>query len=488
MIIQNGFSCEREIKIFYNMFFGAEEDLTVFSNFSRSGKIINTYTAIYFNGGQYTDDYYFEFDINGKSEKLIKKVFTAACTKSFVHAAAKIRGISNPWGVMCGIRPAKNVRELRREGFSYDEISDIFKSVYEVSPEKISLSVTVAKNEEEILKKIEKNSVALYIGIPFCPTRCSYCSFVSTDIRVSGKYMDEFCDKLVVEMKKTAEVIQKNGLYVQSVYIGGGTPTALDEKNLEKVLSAVYNTFNLDRLREYTLEAGRADTITKKKLETAKKYGADRISINPQTMNNITLKRVGRSHTAGETAACFKIARDVGFDNINMDLIAGLPGETCEMFEYSLDEVIKLNPEDITIHTLSLKHGARLKNTDFKHSSEINRMLSYAQKRMEETGRIPYYMYRQKNMAGNLENVGYSKPGKMSIYNISIMEETQTILAMGGGGSTKIILPDDIVRVYNYKNPKEYADRFENILKRKDEISEILGGKSDVGQRKENFD
>ncbi|MCD8391591.1 MAG: coproporphyrinogen dehydrogenase HemZ [Firmicutes bacterium] len=483
MIIQNGFSCEREIKIFLNMYFDADEEPAVISNFSYDGGTINAYTVIYFNGGEYADDYYFEFDADGKSKKLIKKIFTAACTKSFIHAAAKIRGISNPWGVMCGIRPAKNVRELCEEGYSYDEIRGIFRDVYEVRPDKTELAVTVAKNEAEILSKIDKNAVGLYIGIPFCPTRCLYCSFVSTDIRVSGKYMDTFCEKLIEEIQKTADVLRENALGVQSVYIGGGTPTALDARNLERVLAAVSESFDLSRAEEYTLEAGRADTITREKLEIAKRYGVDRISINPQTMNDDTLRRVGRRHSAADVVECFKTARKIGFDNINMDLIAGLPGESYDMFCRSLDEVARLDPEDITVHTLSIKHGARLKNTDFRHTAEINRMLSYAQSKMEKCGRVPYYMYRQKNMAGNLENVGYAKPGKMSMYNIGIMEETQTVIAMGGGGSTKIVLPNDIVRVYNYKDPKEYAEKFENIIDRKNEISEILGGVYNVGQR-----
>lgn len=481
MIIQNGYSCEREIRIFYNMFFGDDDDAAVLLNFDYDGGVINTYTALYVNGECYTDDYYFAFDARGKSERLKKKIFTAACTKSFAHAAQKARKISNPWGVMCGIRPAKNVRELSEEGYSRDEIREIFKSVYEVSEDKTELAMTVAENEAEILKRIGKNSVSLYIGIPFCPTRCSYCSFVSTDIRVSGKYMTPFCDKLTVEMKRTAEVIKRHGLYVQSIYVGGGTPTALDEDNLGRVLTAVGETFDLSRLEEYTLEAGRADTITRGKLLAAARCGVDRISINPQTMNDETLRRVGRTHTAADTERCFYTAREVGFSNINTDLIAGLPGEDTEMFRYSLERVIALDPDDVTVHTLALKHGARLKSTGFKHTDEINGMLAYAQERMAQTGRVPYYMYRQKNMAGNLENVGYSRPGKMSLYNISIMEETQTILAMGGGGSSKIIVPGDIIRVYNYKNPKEYVDRFENILKRKDEISEILGGDTGVG-------
>lgn len=478
LIIQNGFNCEREIRLFYNMFFNTDDEVSVFSNFEYKNNLINTYTEINFKGKQYFEDYYFEFDINNKSQKLIKKVFTAAVTKSFVHAAMKIKKINLPWGVMCGIRPAKNVRELYDEGMTDNEVREVFKNVYEVNDEKTELSLTVAKNERKILNLTTDNAIGLYIGIPFCPTRCLYCSFVSTDIRVSGKYMDDFSKCLVEEIKKTAEIIEKSGKYIESIYIGGGTPTALDEKNLELILNAINKYLHLDNLKEFTLEAGRADTITEKKLKISKLFGVDRISINPQTMNDETLKKVGRNHTSDDVINCFKMARNIGFLNINMDLIAGLPGETYEMFCASIDEVIKLNPDNITVHTMCIKQGSRLKNSneEFTKSNIMNKMLSYTQKRMKETGRIPYYMYRQKNMLGNLENVGYSYLNKMGTYNVNIMEEKQTIIALGGGGSTKIITDNDIIRIYNYKDPKEYIEKFDNIIKKKDEILNLMAG------------
>lgn len=478
MLIQNGYECERELNQFINMFFDKSEEVSVFSDLNYCGGIINTYTVIHFNGKKYTEDYYFKFNTENKSKKLIKKIFTASVTKSFVHAAMKIRKINLPWGVMCGIRPAKNVRELYDEGLNDYEVREIFKTVYEVNDDKTELAITVAKNEREIISRINKNSISIYIGIPFCPTRCLYCSFVSTDMRVSAKYMDGFCEKLVLETEKTAEIIKKLNLKIESIYIGGGTPTSLDEKNLELILSAVNKNFSLSYLSEFTLEAGRADTITREKLRLAKKYGVNRISINPQTMNDITLKKIGRNHTVKELFDSFYMAREEGFNNINMDLIAGLPDEDFNMFKYSLEEVIKLNPEDITIHSMCVKHGARLNSIDIEltKSNEMNKMLSYAQKRMKETKRIPYYMYRQKNMLGNLENVGYSYPYKMSSYNINIMEEKQTILALGGGGSTKIVTDNDIIRIFNYKDPKEYIESFEEILKRKDEALKIMEG------------
>lgn len=478
LIIQNGYECKYELTLFYKLFFDMDEDICVCSNFEYKEKIINVYTEIIYHDRAYFEDYYFPFDTENKSEKLIKKVFTAACTKSFCHAAKKIKDINLPWGVMCGIRPAKNVRELSDEGYSDTEICEILKNVYEVNDEKSELARTVAKNEKLLLSQIGKNSVSIYIGIPFCPTRCLYCSFVSTDVRVSGKYMDGFVEKLLIEIKKTAEVIKKIGVYVENIYIGGGTPTTLSENHLTMIFDTLKSNFDFSKIKEFTLEAGRVDTITEEKLKAAKNGGVNRISINPQTMNDITLERVGRAHNSDMVRECFSLARKNGFENINMDLIAGLPYETVEMFKYSLDEVIKLNPENITVHSMCIKRAANLRHTDIEltEAKYMNEMLSYTQKRMKENNMVPYYMYRQKNILGNLENVGYAKIGTMSAYNINIMEEKQTIIALGGGGSTKLVMGGRIERIFNFKDPLEYIRRFDDILKKKDEIIEILGG------------
>ncbi len=476
LIVQNGYNCKYELTLFYKLFFGIEEDIEVYSDFKYKDKTINVYTEIIYFDRTYSEDYYFSFDIKNKSDKLIKKVFTAACTKSFCHTAKKIRNVNLPWGVMCGIRPAKNARELSEEGYNKNEIRDIFKNVYEVSDEKTELALTVAENEKLLLSDIGKNSVSLYIGIPFCPTRCLYCSFVSTDVRVSGKYIDAFVEKLLLEIKKTAEVIGKIGAYVENIYIGGGTPTTLSAKQLSDIFTALKENFDFSKLKEFTLEAGRVDTITEEKLIAAKDGGVTRISVNPQTMNDITLKKIGRAHSADMVRECFKLARKIGFNSVNMDLIAGLPDETPKMFKYSIDEVIKLAPENITVHSMCVKRAAnlRLSNIELTEARQMNEMLSYAQKRMKEINMIPYYMYRQKNILGNLENVGYAKPETMSAYNINIMEEKQTIIALGGGGSTKLVTGDKIERIFNFKDPLEYIRRFDDILKKKDEITEIL--------------
>ena len=478
LIIQNGYSCDYEMNLFASLFFGDDEDVIITQNFSYENKNINVYTHIVFEGKSYFEDYNFEFDIDNKTEKLIKKIFIASCTKSLSHAALKIRKINFSWGVMCGIRPAKNARELADEGYSESEIRGIFKNVYEVSDEKTALALTVANNEKELLNKIGKNSVSLYIGIPFCPTRCVYCSFVSTDIRTSGKYMSAFFEKLLLEIEKTAELINETGVYIENIYIGGGTPTTLSSKQFEVLMKKLYDVFDLSKLIEFTVEAGRPDTINEEKLRVLKKYGVNRISINPQSMNDKTLKKIGRSHSVGMIYDAYKTAKIIGFDVINMDLIAGLPDETVEEFKNSLNEVIKLNPENITVHSLCIKRAASFRHTknELAKADDMNEMLSYTQKRMKDEGYIPYYMYRQKNSSGNLENVGYAKQGTMSTYNVNIMEEKQTIIALGGGGSSKVIIGDRIERVFNFKDPLEYVRRFDEILKKKDEIKELMKG------------
>lgn len=476
LIIQNGYECDYEMKLFAGLFFDDSEDVTIAQNLSYENNVINTYTEIIFENKIYYEDYFFDFDVKGKSDKLIKKIFTAACTKSLSHAALKIRKINFSWGVMCGIRPAKNVRELAEEGFNEAEIRDIFKNVYEVSEEKTELAINVANNEKALLEGIGKNSVSLYIGIPFCPTRCVYCSFVSTDIRISGKYMAEFVNKLLLEIDKTAEIIKKLGVYVENIYIGGGTPTTLSAEDFERIFKRLKGWIDFNKIIEFTVEAGRPDTITADKLDILKKYGVNRISINPQSMQEITLKKIGRRHTTEMIYETYKMAKERGFEVINMDLIAGLPDETPEMFYDTLDKVIELDPENITVHSLCLKRAADFKMTDneLAKSEYMNKMLSYTQKRMKEEGYEPYYMYRQKNSSGNLENVGYAKPGTMSTYNVNIMEEKQTIIAMGGGGSTKLIMDNRIERIFNFKDPLEYIRRFDDILRKKDEIAEIL--------------
>lgn len=475
-LIQKGFGCEYEMNIFINIFFRRDEEGTVTTDFRHENDVITVKTDIEFEGAHYFGEYSYAFLNSETDPRKIKKIYGCCCMKSFCAAAQKIRNIPLPWGVMSGIRPAKTVRQFRDEGYSYDEIKGIIRDIYGVSEKKLDLALRVAKNEEKILARAQKNSVSLYIGIPFCPSRCLYCSFVSTDIKNSGGYMDEFCTLLCREIEKTGEILHELGFFVQNIYIGGGTPTALSAQNLSKIFEAVKKNINLSRLDEYTLEAGRPDTITAEKLLCAKDGGVNRISINPQTMNDVTLEKIGRRHTAEDFRTAFKLARSLGFDNINTDLIAGLPGEDFAMFKKSIDEIAALAPEDITVHSMCIKRAAALRfsQSDLTGFEEMNRMLDYAQSKMSEIGKEPYYMYRQKNISGNLENVGYSDSGHMSAYNINIMEEIQTIIALGGGGASKIVMGDRIERVVNFKEPYEYIRRFDEILSKKDEIADFF--------------
>lgn len=363
-----------------------------------------------------------------------------------------------------------------RDGRNGDEIISHFINECKTSPQKAALALEVAKHEFDVQKNIYKDGISLYIGIPFCPTRCLYCSFVTCGTRKAAKLIPDYVEALKKEIDYTAQLVKQNGRVVETVYIGGGTPTTLSSVQLDDLLSQLHSSFNLSRCREFTVEAGRPDTVTPKKLEVIKKHGVGRISINPQTMNDETLKTIGRAHTAQQIREAIVLAKQYDFDCINMDVIAGLPGETAEMFEHTLREVADMSPENITVHTMSIKRSSRLHEylDDYAliSGAEVEKMIDFAYEFMSKKGFHPYYMYRQKNQLGNLENVGYSKDGLESFYNIYIMEEIQTILALGCGGVTKTVDPitDRIERVFNVKEPQDYLARLEEMLKRKDNI------------------
>lgn len=476
LLVQNGFSCEYEMNVFMRLFFEQNEDVYVYTNFSHEGNNVNTYCEIIYDGSVYFYDYvYKSCDI--ADERYRRKVYSAACTRSFCAAASQIRKVSLPWGVMSGVRPAKTVTSMIDSGKSYKDAVRELRGIYGVEQSKCELVAEVSKNEREILAGIKDKSVSLYIGIPFCPSRCLYCSFVSTDIRTSGKYMKDYVSLLCKEIEKTREICSRLAFCVENIYIGGGTPTTLDEGLLTKLLSAINKNFDVSALREFTLEAGRPDTINREKLEIAKQYGVDRVSINPQTTKDETLVKIGRKHTAKMFFDAFRLAEDVGFKVINTDLIAGLPGEGLEDFQKSINDLVSLSPENITVHSMCIKRAAALRfsGNSLTEAEIMNDMLNYAQSVLCGNGYSPYYMYRQKNMSGNLENVGYTKKGFASFYNVNIMEEAQTIIALGGGGSSKLVMGDRIERVFNYKDPLEYIKHFDEILRRKEESAEILG-------------
>jgi coproporphyrinogen dehydrogenase HemZ len=381
-----------------------------------------------------------------------------------------------PWGTLTGIRPTKIVMEMLENDMSLEDIKKHLKEVYLVSDKRIKLCTDTAKNEFNILKKIDyKDGYSLYIGIPFCPTRCLYCSFTSYSIAQWKKDTDTYVEALCKELLAVSKMYK--GKKLQTVYMGGGTPTSLEGYQLSKILNVVKKNFDLSNLLELTVEAGRPDSITREKLEALKEVGVDRISINPQTMQQKTLDLIGRYHTIEDIFESYKMARDVGFENINMDFIIGLNGETLEDVIDSFTKVKSFAPESITIHSLALKRAARL-NTENKREIMDNdlilSMINTATDTCADLGLEPYYLYRQKNMAGNLENIGFSKPGKECLYNILIMEEKQTIIACGAGTSSKIVFGDGrIERIENVKDPKLYIERLDEMIMRKESMHGI---------------
>lgn len=389
-------------------------------------------------------------------------------------------GLTQPWGILTGVRPVKLLRRLAEES-SEEQAVKKFEKDFFVSNEKIELSRETEHNERKILELSKPESFSLYVGIPFCPSRCSYCSFVMASIERAEKLIEPYTKLLCEEIKQTAEIANKLGLRLETVYFGGGTPTTLNAEQLDTVLRTVNNSFDMSTCREFTVEAGRPDTIDIAKLFALKENKVDRISINPQTVNDEVLKTIGRKHTAQQFFDAFELARKCGFDNINTDLIAGLPTDTPESFKNSLDSIVRLNAECITVHTLCMKRASRLTTEgvtlDLQQAREAREMLVYTQNILGQNEYIPYYMYRQSRMVGNLENVGWSKKGFESLYNVYVMDETHTILACGSGGVTKLKRnnPDYLERIFNFKYPYEYIDRFDELIQRKSGIMQFYG-------------
>lgn len=382
------------------------------------------------------------------------------------------------WGILTGVRPAKLFSRLKSK-MGKENAERYFREELKVSNNKISLCNQAISGEDKITSLSKGDSFSLYISIPFCPSRCSYCSFVSHSVEAAKKLIPEYVRLLCKEIEETAKIAKKLGLRLLTVYIGGGTPTTLEASQLELIMKTVGKNFNLNEILEYTVEAGRPDTITKEKLKVIYDNGATRISINPQTMNDEVLKLIGRRHTAEQTVKAFKVARSLGFKNINADLIAGLPSDTFDSFKNTLTEILKLEPESVTVHSLSMKRASNLtRNDEIPEASEgakASLMVDYARRILSENKILPYYMYRQSKTVGNLENVGYAKKGFEGLYNVYIMDETHTILAVGASAVTKMREPDGdfIERIFNFKYPYEYINRFDEIIARKDGVKKF---------------
>lgn len=407
-------------------------------------------------------------------EKLCERRLAVLLFECFVE----LTDYKPEWGILTGVRPAKLYSRLCAS-LGKAEAEKYFTEELKVSENKISLCAESVCGEESIIALSKPQSFSLYISVPFCPTRCSYCSFVSHSVDSAKKLIGQYVELVCQELEYTAKIAKKCNLQLETVYIGGGTPTTLSAKELEAVMGTVKRNFDLSYLREYTVEAGRPDTVTAEKLNAIKNGGATRISINPQTMVDAVLENIGRKHTAEQTVQAFRLARSLGFDNINMDLIAGLPGDDFNGFCYTLNEVLQLDPESVTVHALSMKRSSNLttgrKFPELEAGAEAEKMVNYARDVLEKGGITPYYMYRQSKTVGNLENVGYAKKGFECLYNVYIMDETHSILACGASAVTKLREPNGnyIERIFNFKYPYEYISRFDELLTRKDGIVEF---------------
>ena len=425
-------------------------------------------------------------EIQEVDKKYTKEEKKSEVNKKIYSALEKYTGKSMAWGILTGIRPTKILMKELDKGKQEEEIKKWFRQKYLVSEKKAELGMEIAKREKSLLEKLDyENGYSLYIGIPFCPTTCTYCSFTSYPIQQWKSRTEEYLEALCKEISFVGKVSKERKL--NTIYMGGGTPTTLEAEQLDRLLTHVEKTFSLKELKEFTVEAGRPDSITSEKLKVLKKHHITRISINPQTMQQKTLNSIGRKHTVEDVIRVFNLARELGFDNINMDLIAGLSGETVTDMKDTLEKIKELNPDNLTVHSLAIKRAAKLNQSEAKkelinQSETLAKMIELAGKYAGEMELVPYYLYRQKNIAGNFENVGYAKVDKAGIYNILIMEEKQSIIAVGAGASTKIVLPKgkeirdkksgdlkNIVRIENVKDVDAYIMRIDEMIERKGE-------------------
>ena len=412
-----------------------------------------------------------EYALRGCENRLVKLAF---------YRAALASGLPKPeWGSLSGVRPAKLVDAYLREGLSPRAAKGRFMREYFVSGSRAQLCLDAALAAQEAARSLDERDVCLYVGIPFCPTRCAYCSFVSQSVEKSMKLMEPFLDALLLDIRATAAETRLAGLRPVALYMGGGTPTTLSAAQLDRLCAALEREFDLSALREYTVEAGRPDTITAEKLRVLRAHGVGRVSVNPQTMSDSVLEAIGRRHTAQDIVDALALVRECGGFEVNMDLIAGLPTDTAGGFSRTLGAVLSLAPENVTVHTLSLKRGSglTLAGRPLPEAGEVRAMLDEAMERLAGSGYAPYYLYRQKNMAGGFENVGWTKPGSENLYNICIMEELCSILAMGAGGSTKLVADGGkrIKRFIAPKYPQEYINAAPGFAAGKERIGEFYG-------------
>lgn len=391
---------------------------------------------------------------------------------AFYKAGTALLGTQPPWGALTGVRPVKLPTRSMLAGSTPKQAQKELEKEYFVSPERAKLAVDCARASVEAQRSLKEGEVSLYVGIPFCPTRCAYCSFVSADVGRALRLVEPYLEGLLREVAETGRLLRELGLRVRSFYMGGGTPTTLPADQLDRLLSRCEDCLPLEGCGEYTVEAGRPDTISGEKLQTLARHGIGRISINPQTLQSHVLEAIGREHTTDDIRKAYGLAREVGFASINMDLIAGLPQDSLDGFRASLNQVLDMDPENITVHTLALKKGSALmeRRGSLPSGDEVAGMLDWSREILTARGYLPYYLYRQKYMSGSLENVGWARPGTGSLYNIVMMEELHTVVSLGAGGVTKLIGGGKILRLTNPKFPQDYLSGLDKVLGQKEEI------------------
>ena len=422
----------------------------------------------------------------GKTAKASRRIKAAeetvrarrrALQQSYYLAATQLLDSLPPWGALAGVRPTKITTKHILEGGSEKSADKLLRDVYFVTDNRRKLALDCTRSTVHAASLLEEKDISLYIGIPFCPTRCAYCSFVSRTVGKRTELLEPYLQALLREIRLTGELVAKSGCRVRTIYMGGGTPTTLSSQQMAVLMDTVKESFDLSHLLEYTVEGGRPDTLDLDKLRVIRTHGADRMSINPQTMVDAVLKQSARPHTAADVLRAYHQAVEAGFDAINMDLIAGLPGDDLAGFQHSLDTVAALRPANITIHTLALKKDADLfqRRQNLPSAEEVTRMVSYASEKLRALGYEPYYLYRQKYMSGSFENVGWSLPGKDCLYNIYMMEEVHSIVSVGGGSISKRNMPDGTLQRFpNPKFPEQYIDMINTVLEKKKEMFELL--------------
>jgi coproporphyrinogen dehydrogenase hemZ len=404
-----------------------------------------------------------EIEIDFKEKLIYKKLLYNAICQNYEN-------ISPKWGILTGIRPVKIVNDLKKDGANNQIIYDILREKYMISSEKSNLIMGISGIQEEIISRLDKK-ISIYISIPFCPSRCNYCSFFSMDINKGKKFVDDYLKNLEIEIRHTLSMPYFKDKKISCIYVGGGTPSSLDKDELVRFFKIINENFNLSQIDEFTFEAGRVDTLDEEKLRIIYQNNVNRISINPQTMNDATFGKIGRNHNSNDVREVFSLARQIGFDNINMDLIMGLTGESIEDMQYSVDEIIKLDPQSITIHCLAVKRASDINTKKIKTDNlQISNLMQEIKEKLNSTGYEPYYLYRQKNMLENGENIGYCKKERYGLYNVAMMDEIQTIVGFGAGSSTKILDEETnmIRRIPNYKDVILYNNNINEMLKRKE--------------------